>query len=134
MPSYKELMKLIRQGKSPAEILEEMPMPPSRLRRMLNGKRMQALLKLEEEIAAELVCHNTATGIFAVAERLNELTKAQNAETARKVCLALLGEGLRNAEGDQPTEQAAAGPPPWKLLEPQANPSPAEAAEAEGDG
>lgn len=118
MPGYKELMRLIRQGKSPDEILQKFRMPPSKFRRMLNGKQIQAYLQLEEELAAEIVGHKTAAGILPVAERLRELMRAENVETSRKVCIALLSEGLRNFEADHLKDQSNAQLPPWKLLEP----------------
>ncbi|MCK4601152.1 MAG: hypothetical protein KAU28_01715 [Phycisphaerae bacterium] len=115
MPSYKDLLKLIQQGKSPAEIIERMPMPPSKFRRMLGGKHMQARLKLEADLAAAVVSHKTTTGVHNVAKRLIQLMQTKNPETVRKVCLALLSEGLQTVEADQPSAPRCE-PPPWMQL------------------
>ena len=95
MPSYKDLLKLMRQGKSPQEILDRLPMRPSHLKRMLWGKRFRDALKMREDLAVRMVAHQMAAGVHDVAERFSELLETGSSETVRKVCLALLHEGLR---------------------------------------
>ncbi|MDY6914304.1 MAG: hypothetical protein SVT52_07610 [Planctomycetota bacterium] len=122
MPSYKELLELIRDGRSTREIFASFsPMWPSRMRRLLASKRLRKALELEESLAATVVGHRTATGVAGVAERLFELAESEKDETARKACIDLLKEGLQH------NDDAAANPdlyelvrkgklPPWVLL------------------
>ena len=127
MPSYKDLLKMIRQGKSPREIHERLQMRPSHWRRMLAGKRFQDALHTREELSGVLALHRMASGVSRAAGRLGDLMDAQNCETVRKVCLALLNEGLAagrdrpggapggsssEADGSAPASNSA----PWALL------------------
>ncbi len=127
MPSYKDLLKMIRQGKSPREIHERLQMRPSHWRRMLAGKRFQDALHTREELSGVLALHRMASGVSRAAGRLGDLMDSQNCETVRKVCLALLNEGLaagRDRPGGSPggsSSQAGASAPasssaPWALL------------------
>ena len=98
MPSYKYLLKLIREGKTPAQIMELMPMRPGRWRRMLNRKRFREELAIAESLAAVMAVHRVATGVQSAAERFSELMECDKPETARKVAIALLREGLHHEE------------------------------------
>lgn len=128
MPRYQELLALIRSGKTPQEIMKHLSLPPSKLRRMLKGKRLNACLKIERELTGLIVSHCTVTRVHDVIKRFVELMEAANPETARKVCLALISEGLQSSkiptsEDDAPSEQQQ--PPklePWMLLKPATAP------------
>lgn len=129
MPCYKELLALIRKGKSPQEIMKHISLPPSRLRRMLKGKRLNACLKIERELTGVLVEHCTVTQVYDVIKRFVELMEATNPETSRKVCLALISEGLLNCQTQTPEDNAPADRQqpkikPWTLLKPAAAPLP----------
>jgi hypothetical protein len=97
MPSYKDLLKLLREGKTPEEIVRRMNMRPSHWRRMLSGKRMRDALKMEEDISVLMAVHRIAAAVEGAADKFTELMDTDSPETARKVCLALLHEGLRTA-------------------------------------
>jgi len=116
MPSYKDLLKLMHDGCSPREILERMPMPPSHLKRMLGGKRLRDALRMREELAAALAVHEIAAGVHGVTGRFTELLDSQRPETVRKVCLALLHEGLHKPRRRAKAAGAALTVKPWMLL------------------
>ncbi len=104
MASYKQLLKLIRSDAKPSRIREKMGLPPSRLRRMMAGKRFRTELKLEVELSAAAATYRQGVGAQRLARRLFELAESEKDETARKVCLALLTQGLQQAgQDDEPT-------------------------------
>ena len=96
MPSHEDLLKLISEGASPREILQRFKLPPSRLKRILRGKRFRSALRLQEELAALLAGHEIGASAHEVAKRLTELLGARQPETVRKVCLSMLRQCLRN--------------------------------------
>ena len=119
MPSYRDLLAMIRQGKSTEEIRLALPMRPSHWRRMLNGKRFVSELRTYEDLAVVLGIHKIASGVHLAAERLAELLESENSETARKVSLALLSEGFENASRgeDESVRKVLAElvrPAPWR--------------------
>jgi len=130
MSKSEELIRLIRGGASPEEIMERFKMPPSKLHRMLHGKRLQKRLKLAEDIAAEVVLHQTASGVYDAARRLIELMSSEKVETARKIGFALLNEGMHICKGNDTTNLPETTPSPLKpvefLVPLQTQPQPAE--------
>ena len=134
MPSHKDLLELIRQGKSPEEIYRAMSLRPSHWRRMIAGKRFQDALGTREELAAVLAVHRISSGVHMAAGRFTELLDSQNVETVRKVCLAFLNEGLHGERGrpgeDSQYNESEQPSQPWELLKP-ANP-PGTEPDAEG--
>ena len=129
MPSYKDFLKLLREGTPPDQIVSRMGMRPSHWRRMLRGKRLRDALKIEEDISVAMAIHRIASAVQCAADRFTNLMDADNGETVRKVCLALLHEGLQSAQtakqspgepsgqGDQQTDPSHT-PAPWTLLRP----------------
>lgn len=115
MPSYKDLMKLIRAGLSPEEIMARLDVKPSRLRQMLTSKRLTEELALQERLAREVVRHQTAADVHTVAGKLREIAFGERTEAARKACLTLLAEGLRGGDEAPPAENSA---DPMALLTP----------------
>ena len=119
MPSYKDFLKLLREGTPPDQIVSRMGMRPSHWRRMLRGKRLRDAMDR----------HRIASAVQCAADRFTNLMDADNGETVRKVCLALLHEGLQSAQtakqspgepsgqGDQQTDPSHT-PAPWTLLRP----------------
>jgi len=103
MPSYKDLLMLIRSGKPPLEIIAQLDVPPSRLRRMLHGKRLQAEIDLERQLASAVAGYKTTAGAGEVVGKLSRLTRTKSPETVRKVCLALLNEAIRS-QGEAPEQ------------------------------
>jgi hypothetical protein len=116
MPSYKDLLRLLREGKSPDEIARIMPMRLSHWRRMINGKRFQDALKIEEDLAAVMAAHGIASGVHGAAGRFAELLVSDKPETARKVALAILHEGLKRER------EETGDPRPSRAGSPRLNP------------
>ena len=98
MPSYRDLLKFIREGKTPDQIVQLMPMRPSCWRRMLNRKRFREELAISESLATVMAVHQVATGVQCAAARFRELMDCDKPETARKVAIALLREGLHRSQ------------------------------------
>ena len=109
MPSYKELLGLLKEGKSPSQIIDLLDMRPSRWRKMIEGKRFRDALATEEQLAAIMAAHGIAAGMHDAAERFSELLTCDKPETVRKVALALLHEGLA-AAGREGESAPAASP------------------------
>ena len=117
MPSYRELLTEIRKGSTAEEMLEKFDLRPSQWRRMLNGKRFQAELEIAESIAAVLAVHQISSGVHDALDRFTDLLASQRPETVRKVCLALLTEGLQNAQrrSKNPKPAQRRAPHPWEM-------------------
>jgi len=94
MATYKDLLKCIRTGLSPQEIMDRLDVCPSKLRTMLAGKKLANRLAAEAQLARQIVRHQTAADVQTVAAKLREIAFGEKSETARKACLALLAEGL----------------------------------------
>jgi len=111
-------MQLIKKGKAPEEILKQLSMPPSKFQRMMSSKRLQAWLKMEEQLASAIVGHKIAADVVKVAERLTQLMEDKSPETARKVCLALLNEATQAEVKKETSKDTSEKTPPWMLIEP----------------
>ena len=99
MASYKDVLRMLRKGESPERIVRLMEMRPSHWKRMLNGKRFRDALRTEEDLAAVIASHAVSLGMHSAAERFGELLGSDKPETARKVALAILHQGLRRYKG-----------------------------------
>jgi DNA-binding MarR family transcriptional regulator len=122
MPGYRDLLKLLRKGKKPSEIMEELEIPPSRLRRMLASEGFKREIKLEKQLTRTMTSLQSARGSLAALERLGQLLLAENEETARKVCMSLLEEDRELAELLAAETRPGGGSPaplaPWMKLTP----------------
>ena len=98
MPSYKELIPLLKSGKGPREIIEHFDVSSWRIRRMLRGKRLRAELDLESEISALVAAYRIGSRAAEFVSRLQNLLDCDSPETVRKVCLALIEEATRSVE------------------------------------
>ena len=116
MPSYMELLKWIREGKTSAQIMELFEGHPYQLRRALNSKRLREQLRLDEQLAAAVASHKTAACVSEMANRLAELAEGTNVETARKAALALLSEGTLAARTDAQAQHPAQTAPAQLLV------------------
>lgn len=108
MASYKDLLKLLRRGASPAEIVRQLGVRPSWLRRLMESKRLKEQLRLEEDIAAEVTAHRAAVGVYDMVNRLVELAHSGSPEASRRAACDLLAEGLQAsgaARKDRPARQ-----------------------------
>ncbi|MHC4982274.1 MAG: hypothetical protein ACYTF6_03785 [Planctomycetota bacterium] len=92
MPGYKDMLELIRQGKSPEEIIEALRVEPYRLRRMLGSKRLRGQLELERDLSRKVAAHDVGATIHHLVKRCRQLADDGSGETARKAAEALLAE------------------------------------------
>ena len=107
MAKYRELMKLIREGRSAQEVVEKMGLSPSLLRRLLECRRMRDEFLLERQLSERLLAHRKACGRPAVFTRMGELLAAEKAETTRRACLDLLALPPESVETDPNTRAVA---------------------------
>ena len=89
MASYKELLKLIHEGKAPLEIMAAVSSPPSKLKRMLCGSRLAAQMELERQLSGRMGRHRLAASLHHLIDRRLELVDNENVETARKAAESL---------------------------------------------
>jgi hypothetical protein len=82
--TYKDVLRMIRAGKSPAQIMAAVPGKPYRLKRMLCGPRFAAELEMERQLSGRLGRHRLAVSLHHLIERRLQLVDDVDAETARK--------------------------------------------------
>jgi hypothetical protein len=90
MASYKNMLELIRQGKSPEEILKTLSLRPSDLRRILTSKRLNAELELERDISRKIAARDIGSAVHEMVGRCRAIALDGNNETARKAAEGLL--------------------------------------------
>jgi len=76
---------------TPQGIVEKLGVKPSRLKQMLESKRLAERLELVEKIAAVRADHAILVAVEAAADRLAALA-ANDTETGRKACLDVLAQ------------------------------------------
>jgi hypothetical protein len=84
MASYKDVLKLIQEGKTPLEIMAAIPGPPSKVRRILCGSRFAAQLEMERQLSGRMGKHRLAVSLHRLIQRRLELVDGEDSETARK--------------------------------------------------
>ncbi len=84
MASYKDILKLIREGKSPQEIRAAIPGPPSVVVRPRSGARLAAALEMDRNMAGRLGRHRLAVALHHLIERRLQIVDGENLEVARK--------------------------------------------------
>jgi hypothetical protein len=99
MKLYKKVFDLLRSGVSVPQILEELRIPPSRLRRIMQSKRFIEHMELQREATRAFMALTTADQAFWIVRRLRELSEGRNEDSARKVCYALLNTLLDGHHG-----------------------------------
>ncbi len=114
MPSYKQLIPLIREGWSPKEIMAHFSIEPWRLKRMFSSKRLWRELGLEGEMSLKLAEQKVAAGVSDIADRLIMLACDDKVETARKACVELLAEGEKISR-EREQKDTPPKPLPWEL-------------------
>lgn len=107
--TQKDLLRLLRAGVSPRSIIERMDVPPSRLRRMLEGPRLKKQLDLEARLASAVTDHDVIAQLQQIVQRLRELAYSEKEETARKACTDLLSRAVSCLESTRsaPAEASA---------------------------
>lgn len=95
MASYRAVLQLIQKGCPLEEIIRTLLLRPSQLKRLLQRKRFREALEMQESLAVVMAIHEVSIGVHGAVGRLNALMReCDKPETVRKVCLALLREGL----------------------------------------
>ena len=87
--TYKDVLRMIRAGKSPAQIMAAVPGKPYRLKRMLCGPRFAADLEMERQLSGRLGRHRLAVSLHHLIERRLQLVDNEDAETSRKAAETL---------------------------------------------
>jgi hypothetical protein len=87
--TYKDVLRMIRAGKTPAQIMAAVPGKPYRLKRMLCGPRFAAELEMERQLSGRLGRHRLAVNLHHLIERRLQLVDDEDAETARKAAETL---------------------------------------------
>ena len=90
MATYRELLKLVREGKSNQEIQDALKISTVAMQRLLSGKKIQRALAADREMSAQLATHRLVTATERIVERCLQLIEADNDETARRVAMELL--------------------------------------------
>ena len=90
MATYRDLQKLVREGKSNQEIQDSLNISTVAMQRMLSGKKIQRALAADREMTAQLATHRLVTATERIVERCLQLIEADNDETARRVSMELL--------------------------------------------
>ena len=98
MAGYRDMLGLIRQGKSPEEILKTLSLCPSRLRRLLNSKRLNQQLELERDVSRKCGAYALGSGIHEMVRRCRELAEEGIGDTARKAAESLLEQAKQRLE------------------------------------
>ncbi len=122
MAGYRDLARMIQKGVRPAEIIERMNVRPSRLKEMMNGRRLRDLLEIERQLAAAIAYHARARGVREMHRRLVDLADSPADETARKAVTTLFADALacEDRESELPPRDDL---PPWMYLRPLNDPS-----------
>lgn len=94
MPGWKDLFAyLLDRAMPPREIIERLGVSPSRLRRMLNSKRLASSLEALHAVAARQMGTTVGTSAATAAKKLADLAaeaEARAAEAARKACMDII--------------------------------------------
>jgi len=116
MASYKDVLRMLRKGESPQRIVRLLDIRPSQWRRILSGKRFRDALRIEEDLASVIASHAVSLETHSAAEKFSELLASDKPETARKVALAILHQGLSRTKARQngsPRPHARSDRMPW---------------------
>ena len=93
MAKWQDLCELLMDKElTPQKIVEKLGVKPSRLKQMLESKRLAGRLELVEQIAAVRADHTILLAVEAAADKLAALA-AKDTETGRKACLDVLAQG-----------------------------------------
>ncbi len=96
MPGWENLCELLHNEDMDAQdIIIALGVKPSRLRRMLQSKRLESRLAVIEAVANKKAGHAVVASIAPTVQKLTELTESQRPETARRACLDVLETAMR---------------------------------------
>ena len=98
MPGYKDLLELMRQGKSLEDIIASLGVYPSVLRRILGRQRLRERLELERDLSRKLAARKLGREIHQMVDRCREIAQAGEGDTARKAAESLLERAKERLE------------------------------------
>ena len=91
MACWQELYKmLLDEQMSAYDIVEKLAVKPSRLKRMLESKRLAARLRMVESVVDRRAAHVIIAAVDTAMPELSKLTRADKPETARRACLDVI--------------------------------------------
>ena len=91
MPSWQFLCELLlNEDMGAHDVLIALGVKPSRLRRMLQSKRLKSRLASIEAVANKKAGHAVVSSIAPAVHKMTELIGSERPETARKACLDML--------------------------------------------
>ncbi|GAH60231.1 unnamed protein product [marine sediment metagenome] len=91
MPCWNDLFEmLLDEDLSAEDIVSRLAVKPSRMRQLLNSKRLDARLKAVESVANQKAGHAVLSTIDSAAKKLAVLTANEKPETARRACLDVI--------------------------------------------
>ena len=100
MADRRQIVKLLLEGKTAPQIMEELHIPPSKLRRALTGRRLAEVLELARLTAATgLAFSSGALARAAVGHLAAVATGGGNAEAARRACMTIIGAATGGGPG-----------------------------------
>ena len=83
---------LLDETLSADEIIARLNVPPSRLKKMLNSKRLRQRLDAADDLVKRAHSQRLMKNMECLSRRLIGLTQSDRPETARRACEHLLGE------------------------------------------
>ena len=107
MANRQQIVTALLAGKTARQIMDELHLPPSKLRRALGGHYLREALELERSVAGAGRDFRAVEMSSAAVEQLGELTSSGNGETARRACMTILETALG---GERPGGAASAAP------------------------
>ena len=144
MACWQELYKmLLNERMSAYDIVEKLAVKPSRLKRMLQSKRLAARLGMVESLVDRRAAHVIIAAIDTAMPGLSKLIRADKPETARRACLDVIATAKQvyreqkqqwppiSSAGDR-RDSAAARPAPAEVDSAAAGTKPA-ASQAAGE-
>ena len=109
MACWQDLYRMLVEEKlSAEEIVGQLGVQPSRLKRMLASKRLNAKLRAAELVASKQAGYGLVVGVGSTARKLKDLTGADKPETARRACLDVLTTAREIHDAERAREQRAA--------------------------
>ena len=94
MATRQQIVTALLAGKTARQIMDELHLAPSKLRRALAGKFLCEALELERVLAGAKRDFRAVAMAPAAVEQLGELTSSGNGETARRACMTILETAL----------------------------------------
>ena len=109
MADRRQVVNLLLAGRTGRQIMDELHMPPSKLRRTLAGRRLRDALEVERSVAETAKAIRTAKMMDAALGQLAEVIGGGNAESARKACMTIIDTAI--GDTGRPDAEHARMPP-----------------------